>query len=76
MSALSEYQKYAEQQYVLGTVSDAAIDSLKCCGNCGHFVCDLYCKLTEDDDGNLDGVSGSRTQCLFPDSMWQERPHG
>jgi hypothetical protein len=88
MTALEEFQKLRKtwvhynlkdsenattpRELHFARLADAAIESLKCCGNCRHLVCRLYCRLTEDEAGNIDGVSGARKQCVFPDSMWQE----
>jgi hypothetical protein len=73
MTALEEYEQWSEDTRdwtpTEGRIlADAAIESLKCCGNCGHYMetsgrCDIWLKSER---------FGPET-CHFTPSRWKER---
>jgi len=79
MTALESYEAVSPADrnicYPIIVLADAAIESLKCCGNCGHWdVHHNRCGARYDDEVNEvpTGFFGSH-RCHFTPSRWAER---
>jgi hypothetical protein len=81
VSALEEYEETVSEQEMLpvgderllhasaiADLADAAIESLKCCGNCG-----LYYDRTGICSEKPCPAMNSRDACIWSPSRWQER---
>ncbi|MEN6426066.1 MAG: hypothetical protein ABFE13_11925 [Phycisphaerales bacterium] len=94
MTALEEYEQHRHRigtpetvHMVRGDLADAAIESLKCCGNCGHHADEkdyedwwVRCQIHEDpgfvpEKGReyMPEKVNYDDRCHFAESRWQER---
>jgi len=88
MTALEEYEKHRASAELtplsagIAALADAAIESLKCCGNCGHGLpYGTVCDYAHSTDRELfTGKVTNKTRaveaphsCYFTPSRWKER---